>query len=444
MRSELMNRGVSEISDAGSKLSSTKLTAACSFRISVIVLTLLLTELSAHAQETVLYNFCSQTGCTDGNSPQSSLTTDGAGNLYGTTAYGGATNNGTVFELSPNGVGGYNESVLYSFCPRTGCADGSGPIYSNVTFDSAGNLYGTTVFGGAKGDGTVFQLSPKPGTGCPSGSNTGNGWCETVLHSFGLDGDAIFPTNGLVLDKQGNLYGNALTHAHYHGVNCLGLVYELSFSTIDGWTYKGIYSPRHEIYDSLNNDGLAIDSSGNLYGAAGASIFELSPNGMGGWTPTIIHHFKVPPVGVPVPDSAGNLYGTTYFGGTGSCSGGCGTVWKLSPHGGKWTASILYSFQGGSTDGSTPSAGIVLDSGGNIYGTTSFGGANGLGTVFELAFNGASYQEEILWNFNGTDGDDPVDSLILVGGNLYGTTQYGGSAYSSMNFASGVVFEVNP
>jgi len=452
MRSQIMNRGVLKISDARSKLGSTKLAAAaCSLPIMVIVSALLLTALSAHAQETVLYNFCPSAGCVDGSYPGSSLTTDGAGNFYGTSG-GGATGNGTVFELSPNGVGGYNESVLYSFCSQPKCIDGSGPGYSNVIFDSSGNLYGTTVFGGAsggfEGDGTVFELSPEPVSGCPSGSNTGNGWCETVIHSFGIDGDAIFPSNGLVMDKQGNLYGNAISHAHYQGrVNCLGLIYELSPIAIgqgDGWAYKGIYSPKHENV-SFNNEGLAIDGSGNLYGATGESVFELSPNGVGGFTATIIHYFKgAPPTGVPVVDSAGNLYGTSFFGGTGSCSGGCGTVWKLTPNAGKFKASTLYSFQGGTADGATPYAGVVLDSRGNIYGTTSTGGVNELGTVYELAFNGVSYQESILLNFNGTDGYDPVASLILVGGNLYGTTEYGGPSYSTTTLGDGVVFELTP
>jgi uncharacterized repeat protein (TIGR03803 family) len=289
-----------------------------------------------------------------------------------------------------------------------------------------------------------FELSPEPVSGCSSGANTGNGWCETVLHSFGIDGDGIYPTNGLVIDQQGNLYGNALSHAHYQGrVNCHGLVYELSYVSTDGWSYQPIYSAPIEL-DSLNNVGLAIDGAGNLYGSAGRDVFELSPNGMGGWTGTIIHHFRIFPVGFLVVNSAGNVYGTTYFGGTGSCSGGCGTVWELTLEAGKWTASVLYSFQGGSADGSSPYAGVVFDSSGNIYGTTSSGGTDGLGTVYELAFNGTSYQEKILWNFNGTDGFNPLDSLILVGGNLYGTTEYGGPSYSSTTLGSGVVFELTP
>ena len=174
----------------------------------------------AHAQtEVLLYNFCSQPNCADGEGPSSSLTPDGAGNFYGTTALGGANMDGTVFELSPNGTGGYNETVLYSFCSVQNCADGNDPT-STVIFDGAGNLYGTACSGGANGQGVpsacgdgfdgygvVFELSPKPGGGCPSGSNSGNGWCETVLYSFMSTPDGASPFSGLTFDPTGNLYG---------------------------------------------------------------------------------------------------------------------------------------------------------------------------------------------------------------------------------------------
>ena len=153
--------------------------------------TLLLVALPpAYAQpEIVLYNFCSQPKCVDGENPASGLVLDGAGNFYGTTQLGGANVDGTVFELSPNEGGGYSETVLYSFCSLQKCTDGSYPD-SYVTFDGQGNLYGTTYYGGLfasgpySGYGLVFELSPEPGGGCPSGSNQGNGLCETVLYSF--------------------------------------------------------------------------------------------------------------------------------------------------------------------------------------------------------------------------------------------------------------------
>src|SRR5208283_2479860 len=155
-----------------------------------VLSTLLLVALPlAHAQpEVVLYNFCSQPNCVDGENPVSSLMPDGAGNFYGTTQLGGANMYGTVYELSPNGAGGYNETVLYSFCSLANCTDGSYPD-SYVTFDGRGNLYGTT-YGGGNGMGTVYELSP----------NGSGGWNERVIYDRG--GYA-----GLTIDGSGNLYG---------------------------------------------------------------------------------------------------------------------------------------------------------------------------------------------------------------------------------------------
>lgn len=186
-----------------------------------------------------------------------------------------------------------------------------------------------------------------------------------------------------------------------------------------------------------------MDASGNIYGTTGATVFELSPNGNGGWNPTVIHTFAGLPhdgygaLGTPALDQAGNLYGTTTVGGTNNH----GTVYKLSPgENGAWTEEILYSFKG-RTDGANPVAGIVFDAAGNIYGTTALGGTGnnkGQGTVFELAALGNSrYEHTILWTFNGTDGATPYGALILDSARkLYGTTAGGGPSNA------GVVFEV--
>ncbi|MGH7869975.1 MAG: choice-of-anchor tandem repeat GloVer-containing protein, partial [Candidatus Dormibacteraceae bacterium] len=284
-----------------------------------VLFTLLLVALPlAHAQpETVLYNFCSQPNCVDGENPASSLTPDGAGNFYGTTQLGGASSDGTVYELSPNGSGGYNETVLYSFCSLQNCTDGSYP-YSYVAFDGRGNLYGTTYYGGLlasgpySGYGLVFELSPEPHGGCPSGSNSGNGWCETVLYSFLSSPDGAFPFAGLTWDASGNLYGTT-----YGGGSGVGTVYELSPNGRGGWSEQ-------VIYDKGGYAGLTIDGSGNFYGAddeGRGHVFKLSPNGSGGWSATILHSFTATrtdgsiPQGTPVPDSAGNIYGTTFEGG---------------------------------------------------------------------------------------------------------------------------------
>ena len=416
-------------------------------RLAVFSTLLLVALPPAHAQsEIVLYNFCSQPNCIDGENPASSLTPDGAGNFYGTTQLGGAHQYGTVFELSPNGAGGYNETVLYSVCSLPWCADGSSPD-SNVTFDAHGNLYATTYYGGPyasgpySGYGVVFELSPEPAGGCPSGSNNGNGWCETVLYSFTSTPDGAFPASGLAWDHQGNLYGTT-----YGGGSGDGVVYELSPNGSGVWNEQ-------IIYDSGGYAGLTIDGSGNIYGADDAKdghIFKLAPNGSLGWNTTILHTFTGGhndggfPQGTPILDSAGNVYGTS----TGGGSSSAGAVWELTPGtGGEYTEGILESFTW--NDGSAPYAGVVLDSSGNIYGTTQIGVKSpcydGCGTVFELEADGATYQWKIVWSFNGTDGGYPSDSLILEGGNLYGTTYGGGTSSNCPGTGGcGVAFEVNP
>jgi uncharacterized repeat protein (TIGR03803 family) len=403
----------------------------------------------AHAQpEAVLYNFCSQPNCVDGQNPVSGLMPDGTGNFYGTTQLGGANMYGTVFELSPNGGGGYKESVLYSFCSALNCTDGSYPE-SSVTFDSHGNLYGTTYYGGLfesgpySGYGLVFELSPEPRGGCPTGSNGGNGWCETVLYSFLSTPDGAFPFSGLALDSYGNLYGTT-----YGGGSGVGTVYELSPNGSGGWSEQ-------VIYDKGGYAGLTVDGSGNLYGAddvENGHVFELSPNKNGGWNSIILHTFKggtndgSDPEGTPILDSAGNVYGTTVSGGS---KKGYGTVWKLTPGpDGEYTEEILSSFNWPS--GSNPKAGVVLDSSGNIYSTTGFGVFkspcyDGCGIVFELAAGGSGYEWTPVWHFNGMDGANPVDTLILSGGNLYGTTYGGGTSSNCPGTGGcGAAIEVNP
>lgn len=409
---------------AGPKFGSTKL-AAAAIRAALtlaVLFVLLIAVRPAQAQtETVLYNF---TGGSDGANPQSRLT-HRAGNFYGTT-YGGVLGAGTVFELSPNGLGGWNETVLHSFNGGLNIGpDGAGPS-GPVIFDNAGNLYGTTRFGGTDyhycSYGTVFELSPGQAS-----------WTETILYSS-CDYNALgwWFANGLIVDPTGNLYGTTFRS----GANDDGNVFELSPSG-SGWTGQVIYSK------VVNSDaGLTMDAAGNIFGATSSTVFELSPNGSGGWNPTVIHTFAGYPNdgivadGAPVLDQFGNLYGTTYLGGVYNQ----GTVYELSPgQNGEWTEKILYSFKG-LKDGANPLAGIVFDAAGNIYGTTALGGSTkGQGTVFELATLGNSnYVHTILWTFSGTDGANPYASLILdsAGKHLYGTTNAGGSSNV------GVVFEV--
>ncbi len=430
MHSAAMNSGIkgqSNVPDVKPRIGSTKL-AAMAIRdaliLAALVALLLMAAQPVQGQETVLYDFA---GGSDGANPLSRLTSDGAGNFYGMTQLGGL-GYGTVFELSPNGSGGWNETVLYRFCSVLNCTDGAYPKYADLIFDNVGNLYGTTEDGGANEYGVVFELIP-----------VGTNWTETVLYSFWpTDGDG--PENGLVMDSAGNLYGTT----HWGGYWEDGTVFELSRSG-GGWTEQVIYAVDNNDYGLT---GLTMDAAGNIFGATYSWVFELSPNGDGGWNPTVLHTFTGAPKdgsgaeGTPVLDKAGNLYGTTTFGG----ADGCGVVYKLSPgKKGKWTKKILHSFKS-DKDGCVPWAGVVLDAAGNVYGTTVGGGkyAGGLGTVFELAApvgTGTYYKEKILWTFpfGGGWGSSPYDSLILdSAGNLYGTTAGGGST------DNGVVFEVTP
>ena len=315
----------------------------------------------------------------DGTYPQGALTFDAAGNLYGTTTNGGANNEGTVFELTPTSNGGWNESVLYSFGAYSG--DGIQP-QAGVIFDAVGNLYGTTAQGGSGPFGAVFKLTPAAGS-----------WTESLIYEFGneFSGDGGIPAAPLVWDAFGNLYGTTEGGGQYGG----GTVFELT--PLDGaWTETIIHS------FGFGDDGITpiaavtFDNSGNLYGTAsegggsenGGIVFELSLSSGGNWTETLVHQFHPrqgdggQPYGPVVFNVAGELGGTTFAGGS-----GYGTVFRLTPTPTGWTESGRYSFTGGS-DGSEPLEGLILDSKGNAYGTTHYGGngtgVSGYGVVFKI------------------------------------------------------------
>jgi uncharacterized repeat protein (TIGR03803 family) len=419
-----------------------------------VAVLLLIGARPAQAQtETVLYNFCSQAYCADGASPTSRLTLYN-GNFYGTTA-------GNVFEISSNGSGSWIETVLYTFCPNH-CAIAD-PL-SSVMFDSLGNLYGTTESGGTFDRGLVYELSP-----------AGASWTETVLYNFPGGADGAHPVSGLIMDPAGDLYGRttsqeycfdlcgppsipgAVTDVGLRAGNLNGTIggsggghlFELSPSG-GGWTEQVLYQFKTipQGYGYIGYAGLTMDAAGNLFGASEDTVFELSPNGSGGWNPTAIHTFGAGkngsyPDGTPVLDQAGNVYGTTASGGAYNS----GTVYKLSRGTRRWTYEILYSFKGGPEDGSAPLAGIVFDAAGNIYGTTFLGGESGAGTIYEFVapVGIGSYTEKVLWSFNGTDGANPTDNLILdSAGKLYGTTLQGGNNEVYCNNGCGVAFEVTP
>jgi uncharacterized repeat protein (TIGR03803 family) len=403
-------------------------------------------------QEKVLHNFVNSGN--DGFYPSGNLILDSAGNIYGTTSSGyGQSSYGTVFELTP-GVGGiWTEKVLYSFTKR---GDVAGPI-GGLTSDAAGNLYGTTFAGGAYNFGGVFQLTP----------TSNGGWTEKVLHSFSNNGfDGVAAYSAVVIDASGNLYG---TTAGGGGRTCpdevgCGIVFELTPNPNGNWSEKVLHAfPSSNADGSLPYGGLLIDSSGNLYGmtsTGGAygngAVFEMMPGAGGQWSEKVLHSFRKngidgqdPFLASLILDHAGNLYGTTSAGGAfENCSDGsdgCGTVFELTPgSNGQWDERVLHSFSNNGKDGYFPRASLFLSPAGNLYGTASTGGSAIIflygGTAFELSLVGGSWTQKTLHSFGGgTDGAYPGGGLISDSlGNLYGTTQEGGPA------GYGTVFEIKP
>lgn len=326
-------------------------------------------------KEKIIHSFNGSDGC----EPLAGLILDATGNLYGTTSTCGAYGGGTVFQLSPNGSGGWTRKTLHTFGNGM---DGSGP-QAGMTFDDAGNLYGTTWGGGLYGFGTVFELSP----------SSNGGWTRKILHNFNDDGvDGKSPVAAVVFDAMGNLYGTTLEGGTYND----GTVFELSRRKSGGWKEEVLYS-----FSGITGDGdgrlpwggLTLDANGNLYGTTAAggkyysngTVFELSLEG-GSWVETVVHSFGngtdgANPRSGLIFDAAGNLYGTTYNGGTDNH----GTVFELSQlNDGTWMEGVLYSFNSNGVGGSLPHAGVTFDGKGNLYGTTFVGGTYGYGTVFKF------------------------------------------------------------
>jgi uncharacterized repeat protein (TIGR03803 family) len=327
--------------------------------------------------EAVLHSFMEYDP--DGDMPFSSLVVDPFSNLYGTAPGGGADNAGTAFELMP-GSDGWDLSVIYNFCAKPDCADGGSPV-AGLVRDGTGNLYGAGG-GGAIGAGAAIELAPGLGE-----------WSESVLYSFGADGgiDGGDPSGRPVLDRSGNLYG--VTNNGGGDESGYGVIYEVGHSS-SGWMEHVLYR-----FPELSEPGgpLVFDTAGNLYGTTligggtgctggCGTVYKLTRGSGGKWTYSLVHEFgsgangSVPTGGV-IFDNAGNLYGATGYGGPGSC--GCGVVYKLTPRtDGTWNYSVLHSFSG--ADGVEPTAGLTFDRKGNLYGTTVLGGPYGGGVVFEL------------------------------------------------------------
>jgi len=414
------NKDLSVTSRVGVSVVRTRLMAGsiCPTMLAALCGLLLLVAHPALAQtESVLNSF---SGTPDGANPTSRLTFQN-GNLYGTTKTGGAYGNGSVFQLSPNSNGKWTETLIYSFCPAApSCTDGENPYYSYVIFDNAGNMYGTAYAGGSSGNGVVFELSP-----------SGNTWTETVLYSFANSPDGANPINGLIMDSAGNLYGTTYAGGAAGGN---GTVFEMS-QTGGVWSEQPLYAI------NSNGSGLIMDSGGNIYGTTFSSAYELISNGKGGFNLATLFSFNPAnaktegsnPMGTLAFDSAGNLWGTTVAGGTNNF----GVLYKLSKGSKGWTQSVLGSFS--AHTGESPYAGVVFDKAGNMYGTTSYAGFYGGGTVYELTKSGKTYSPRIVFPFNGEDGGEPLAGLIVdSNGYLYGTTVIGGTS------GNGTVFEVNP
>lgn len=388
-------------------------------------------QAAAGQTESVIYRFCSLPQCADGFQPKAGLIMDVKGNLYGTTVWGGANGVGTVFEVSPSG----SETVLHNFANDK--KDGAWPE-AGLLMDAEGNLYGTTVGGGAHGGGTVLKLRPDG--------------AETVLYSFRRNhGDGYYPQSGLIADANGNLYGTT----YYGGASKLGTAFKISTNGTETILHSFAGSPTDGAHPSA---GLIMDKNGNLYGTTTTggtncptkgcgTVFMISADG----TETLLHSFAghgtdgyLPAAGL-IMDDQGNLYGTTANGGT----SGYGTVFEVSAAG---VETVLHDFcaQGldGCTDGSEPAGGLLMDAENNLYGTTVDQGPYYGGTIFELSRDGT---ETILYVFNpadeSPDGASPEATLVTdADGNLYGTTVYGGAQVAAcIGFEGcGVVFKVSP
>lgn len=326
-----------------------------------------LTSSNGKWQETVLYAF---QGGTDGWYPTGNLLFDTAGDIYGTTLFGGTGTDctigcGTIFKLSPNGDGSWTETVLHSFHYNT-----DGALPAGLTADASGNLYGATT----SGVGTVYELSPLQG----------GAWKETLLCAT----NGVNP--GLAPVGKNNFYFTAVEDNDNGNVSEVKRIGRL-------WHESDVYNFQGGGNGGGPKAGVVVDKDGNLYGTADEGgndfgiAFELKRSA-GQWKESMLYNFcsrndcadGARPEAPLVLDPSGNLYGTTANGGSGcTFQGGCGVVFKLAHTKTGWTETVLHTFKDG-TDGATPTQGVTLDSKGNIYGSTSVGGSGTYGTVFEL------------------------------------------------------------
>lgn len=394
-------------------------------RNTIILFGLALTGVLAQAQTfSVLHAFTGP----DGMFPTGGVAVVGTGNLYGVTPYGGTRYDGVAYQLKRTGSG-WISNTLYEF---GGDGDGTSPN-STLAFGTDGALYGTTTMGGY-GAGTVFSLKPQP-TICKA---TRCFWLESNIWSFHGSGAEEPIYGALAFDQQGNAYGATA----YGGDYDEGAVYKLT-RLGQVWTATVLYS-----FGSRPNDGLSplhtvvLDRAGNLYGTTywggangGGTAFQLVPSA-GSWTERILANFPAgaqPQAGLII-DAAGNLYGATL----GVPPNTQAQVFEFSPSGNNWLFSVLHTF---TTTYSNlgPMGNLVMGPGGILYGTTFSLGAYGAGNIFEVTPSGNSWTYTDLYDFTGgSDGAGPMGDLSIdSSGNVYGTTQIGGNG-------QGVVWELTP
>jgi uncharacterized repeat protein (TIGR03803 family) len=403
---------------------------------SVVVFTLFTSAVMPAQTLSVLHSF---SNTPDGSQPWAGLVRDAAGHLYGTTTMGGDYGYGLVFRAVQRNSG-WMLVPLYSFPPPGQGDDGAIPN-APVVIGPDGALYGTTTTGGHN-QGTVFKLTP-PARICAASRCP---WTETILYRFTGGSDGGNPYSPVVFDGSGNLYGTT----QGGGSANLGAVFELTPSG-PGWTESVLYSFTGFPDGSQPETGVLLDENGNVYGTTAdgglgnsGTVFQLVPTATG-WAENILYSFGpldgYAPFGGLIFDSAGNLYGTTAYGYVGN-----GTVFELTPSEGQWNFTTLYYLTSGGPGVPGPVGTLLLDSSGNLYGTTFEGGlagcgyGTGCGTVFELSPGSGGWTYNLLYQFSGqSDGGFPVDGLASDAlGNLYGTGWGGG------NSGSGVVFELIP
>jgi uncharacterized repeat protein (TIGR03803 family) len=400
---------------------------------------------------TTLHSFTGNNGEGEYPFPYGHLPFDSNGALYGTTAGGGTNYNGTVYQLVPPATqgGAWTEHVLYRF---QGGTDGRQPSMG-VVFDQDGNLFGTTQFGGNEqmcggGCGTIFELSPP--------AQAGGEWTHTVLYTFQGGVDGQYPSQ-VLFGSNGALYGTTTSGGANPGAPChtnrritygCGTVFELTPPAQKGgsWTKTVIYTFPGFLHDgTVPGSEITFDSQGNLYGVANGgtggygTVWQLAPpSGSGAWKETILHNFTGGsdggyPGGTVTVGANGVLYGTGSYSGLANASG---VVFQLTPpagSGGSWTETVLHTFPAFKGDGTTPASTLAIDTNGNLYGTTDFGGSNacyeGCGTIFKLSppSSGGKWTETVLHEL-GNSGQNPNASLVVChNGLLFGTTTYLGA-----------------